>query len=66
MPESQETPTSSERPLMTVTEVADFIGLSKSFTYELCHQGKIPVIRFGRRILVPRKPLLALLEEMPS
>jgi excisionase family DNA binding protein len=45
---------SEERYCMTVPEVAKLLGISRNFAYELARRGEIPVIRFGKRILVPR------------
>jgi excisionase family DNA binding protein len=47
---------------MTVTEAAEVLGISRAFAYELVGRGEIPVVRFGRRVVVPRKALETLLE----
>jgi excisionase family DNA binding protein len=39
---------------LTIPEVADLLGISRNFAYELARRGEIPVIRFGKRKLVPR------------
>ena len=39
------------------------LGLSKNSTYEAARRGQIPTIRIGKRLLVPRKALLRMLEE---
>ena len=38
------------------------LGISRAFAYELVGRGEIPVVRFGRRVVVPRKALETLLE----
>ena len=38
------------------------LGLSKASTYEAARRGEIPVIRVGRRLLVPTAALRRLLE----
>jgi excisionase family DNA binding protein len=36
------------------------LGISRAFAYELVARGELPVIRLGRRLLVPKVGLLAL------
>lgn len=43
---------------MSVSEAADWLGISRAFAYELVARGEIPSIRLGRRVLVPAKRLL--------
>ncbi|MGO9872247.1 MAG: helix-turn-helix domain-containing protein [Acidimicrobiia bacterium] len=38
------------------------LGISRAFAYELVDRGEIPVVRFGRRVVVPGKALETLLE----
>jgi excisionase family DNA binding protein len=52
----------TERLTMTVSEAAEVLGISRAFAYELVGRGEIPVVRFGRRVIVPRKALEKLLE----
>jgi prophage regulatory protein len=40
--------------LLTVREAAKLLRISRNLAYELVAQGRIPHIRLGRRILVPR------------
>ena len=40
----------------TVPEAAALLGFSRNFGYELARRGEIPVIRFGKRMLVPKVP----------
>lgn len=46
---------------ITVAEAAVLLGVSRNSAYEAAGRGEIPVIRIGRRLLVLRGPLLALL-----
>ena len=46
--------------VFTVPETAELLGISRAFAYELVARGEIPVIKLGRRRLVPRLALLAL------
>lgn len=52
----------TERLTMTVSEAAEVLGISRAFAYELVGRGEIPVVRFGRRVVVPRRALETLLE----
>ncbi len=46
---------------MTIPETADLLGLSESATYEAAARGEIPAVKIGRRVLVIRDLLMALL-----
>ena len=50
----------SERLVYSVSEAAVLLGISRAFAYELVARGELPVIRLGRRRLVPKVALLAL------
>ncbi|MFC2041743.1 helix-turn-helix domain-containing protein [Chloroflexota bacterium] len=50
-----------ERPVLTVEEAAEYLGISRPTAYEAIHTGEIPHLRIGRRILVPRAALERLL-----
>ena len=43
-------------------DVGKALNLSKPTVYSLVNQGVIPSIRFGRRVVVPRKALNQLLD----
>ena len=49
-----------ERLVYTVTEAAERLGISRAFAYELVARGDLPVIRLGRRRLVPKVALAEL------
>jgi excisionase family DNA binding protein len=49
-----------ERLVYTVVEAGEMLGISRAFAYELVARGELPVIRLGRRRLVPKAGLLAL------
>jgi len=38
----------------TVPEAAELLGFSRNFGYELARTGQIPIMRFGKRMLVPK------------
>lgn len=46
-----------ERLLLTVRETAQRLNLGVTLTYELIGQGRIPHIRLGRAVRVPRQAL---------
>ena len=59
---------SNDRRLsLTVMEAAEVLGISRTLAYELVARGELPSLRMGRRIVVPRRALEALLEAgMPT
>jgi excisionase family DNA binding protein len=50
------------RLVLTVTEAAAAIGISRTHAYELVARGELPSLRLGRRIVVPRRGLERLLD----
>jgi excisionase family DNA binding protein len=52
-----------KRLCLTVPEVAEMFGISRNFAYELVKQGQLPVIRFGKRLLIPKMALEKMLVE---
>ena len=58
------------RLTVTVEEAAAALGISRGLAYQLVHRGEIPSVRLGRRIVVPRRALEAVLdtaaEDQPS
>lgn len=48
-------------PTLTIMQAAEILGLSKVSAYNAAHSGEIPVIRVGRRLIVPTAKLLAAL-----
>jgi excisionase family DNA binding protein len=55
-----------ERLVLCVSQAAVLLGISRAFAYELVARDELPVIRLGRRRLVPKRALLALVDEDPS
>jgi excisionase family DNA binding protein len=47
-------PTNMNKLCYTVPEAAQLLGFSRNFGYELARTGKIPILRFGKRMLVPK------------
>ena len=55
-----------ERLVYTVAEAGELLGISRAFAYELVARGELPVICLGRRRLVPKCALLALVAQPPE
>ena len=51
-----------KRLVLTVTEAAAALGISRAHAYELVARGDLPSLRLGRRIVVPRRGLERLLD----
>lgn len=55
-------PRPEKQPTMQLwPEVGQLLGLGRAATYEAARRGDIPIIRFGRRIIVPTAALRRLL-----
>jgi len=48
---------------LSVEEAARILGISRGLGYELARSGRIPVLRLGKRLVVPRAQLMAMLGE---
>jgi excisionase family DNA binding protein len=53
----------SEPLTLSVEDAARLLGISRGLAYEAARRGELPVIRLGRRLLVPRARLLELVGE---
>lgn len=53
---------STDRPTLSVAETATLLGISRWLVQQAVHDGSLPSVRVGRRILIPRSRLLAWLE----
>ncbi len=60
--ESNSNQTHDSRVTYTVEEAGRLLGISRHSAFEAVRRGDIPVIRIGRRLLVPRVQFEALLE----
>jgi excisionase family DNA binding protein len=49
------------RRSMTVTEAAAALGISRALAYQLVARKELPSIRLGRRIIIPRSTVDAML-----
>jgi excisionase family DNA binding protein len=55
-----------EKLTMTIDEAGVLLGIGRSLAYQLAHEGKLPVIRLGKRFLVSRKAFEAMLDVKPA
>jgi excisionase family DNA binding protein len=51
----------SPQLVLSVAEAAALLGISKDLVYDLVARGELPSLRLGRRIVVPRRALIAFL-----
>ncbi|MFD4265710.1 helix-turn-helix domain-containing protein [Rhodococcus sp. NPDC058481] len=55
----------SDVPVLTVKEVAGLFNCDQRTVSQALTQGALPSIRLGKRVFVPREPLLAMLTGSP-
>lgn len=55
-----------ERLAIAVEEAAHLLGISRSLAYELCARGELPTIRLGRRLVVPKRALYEMIENVEA
>ena len=51
------------RLTISVEEAGRLLGISRGAAYEAARRGELPVLRFGRRLVIPRAQLMAMLGE---
>ena len=51
------------RLCLSVPEAAELLGISRNNAYELVKRGELPVIRLGKRLLIPKVALDKMLEK---
>ena len=44
-----------ERSTLTVEEAGELLGISRAPAYEMARTGRLPMVRTGNRIAVPKK-----------
>ena len=52
-----------EKLVYSVVEVAELLGISKSYAYELVKLKKLPVLDLGRRKVIPKNALETWIKE---
>ena len=53
----------ADRLTLSVEEAAHLLGISRGLAYELARSGQLPVVRLGRRLLVPKVSLERMLAQ---
>jgi excisionase family DNA binding protein len=53
----------SRKLALSVPEVAELLGISRAFAYELIARRELPAVRLGRRLVVPRQLIEAFLSQ---
>ena len=56
----------TQRRTITVPEAAKVLGIGRAAAYEAARTGQIPIIRIGKRILVPVAALERMLAQASS
>jgi len=52
-----------KRLTVTVEEAGRMLGISRGLAYQMAREKRLPTIRFGKRIVVPRWAIEHLLQE---
>jgi excisionase family DNA binding protein len=55
-----------DRTTVSVEEAATVLGISRRTAYEAIHRGEIPVLRLGRRMVVPVPKLKKMIGVEPT
>jgi excisionase family DNA binding protein len=53
----------TQRLVYSVAEAGEILGISRAFAYELVSRGELPVVRLGRRIVIPKAALHAIIDQ---
>ena len=53
-----------ERLALSVEEAGALLGISRDLAYDLVNRGDLPSVRLGRRLVVPRRALERLVDEI--
>ncbi|MBX3512035.1 MAG: helix-turn-helix domain-containing protein [Xanthobacteraceae bacterium] len=52
--------------VLSVKEACEFLRIKRTFFYELAYEGRLNPLKLGRRTLVRKSELIALLESLPK
>lgn len=55
-----------EKLVYSVQEVAELLGISKSYTYQLVKEKKLPILDLGKRKVIPKVYLEEWIQENTS
>jgi excisionase family DNA binding protein len=50
------------RLTLTVEEAGELLGISRALAYEMSRTGRLPTVRCGNRIVVPKKAIETMLQ----
>lgn len=53
----------NEKLVWSVEQAGAKLGLSRAHAYAMVREGRLPVLRFGRRVVVPKAALERMLTE---
>jgi excisionase family DNA binding protein len=53
----------AEKVVLSVSQTAAYLGISRGLAYQAVADGRLPHLRIGKRILVPKAALERLLEK---
>lgn len=56
----------SEKLTISVSTAGQLLGISRNSAYQAVHNGQIPTIKIGKRLLVPKRALEKMLEVSKS
>jgi|GEM_PF-888135 len=56
----------AERLTLTIDEAARALGIGRNSAFAAAHRGEIPIIKIGRRLLVPKVAFEKMLAEVTS
>lgn len=54
-------PNPTDEPTIDIERAAELLGVSRGTAYAAANRGEIPVLRFGKRMVVPTAKLLTML-----
>lgn len=52
-----------EKLVYSMQEAAEGLGISKSYMYELARSGKVPVLKLGKRLVIPKEKFVRWINE---
>jgi excisionase family DNA binding protein len=52
--------------VLSVADAAEMLGISRTLAYELVARNELPALRLGGRIVILMRPLLRLLDGVPT
>jgi excisionase family DNA binding protein len=52
----------SEKLTLSIEQAGKVLGISRTLAYHMAHSGGLPILRFGKRMVVPRRALENMLQ----